>query len=88
MDSVNFTLPGDVEKAAIYFAIQLIKSDQGKPIGDAKGVKIGKFKVDFPAADAMTGSGSGYWAESVGDPYIVYMPLQVRRALLPYRNWL
>jgi len=88
MDPATMDLPGDIEDSAIYFAIQLIKSTQGKPVGDSKGVRIGEFSVDFPAADSMTGSGSGYWAESIGDPALTSMPLRIRRALLPYRRWL
>jgi len=86
MDAVNYDLPGDVEDSAIYFAIQLLKSNSGQPLGDPTGVKIGNFTTFFPSADSMSGSGSGYWAESIGDPMISWIPLRVRRALLPYRK--
>ena len=86
IDTTTADLPGDIEDSTIYFAIQLLKSNAGKPLGDPTGVKIGNFTTFFPSADSMSGSGSGYWAESIGDPMLSWMPLRVRRALLPYRK--
>lgn len=87
MNPAAIDLPADLEDAAIYFAIQLLKSSMAKPVGDSMGVTIGQFKTQFPAADSMTGSGSGYWAEALGDPSIPWMPLRVRRVLMQYRRF-
>ena len=86
IDPVTMDLPADIEDAAIYFTIQLIKSSKAKPIGDINSIKIGKFKVEAPEADSITGSGSGYWAEALGDPSVPWIPLRVRRVLMHYRK--
>lgn len=88
MDSENITLPGEVEATATYYAHQVVKNFMDKSAGEASAVGIGKFRTEFPSIDAMVGSGSGYWAESLGDPSLVWMPLRVRVELLHYRRWI
>lgn len=86
MDEANMTLPADVEDACIEFATELIKMANDEPIGDPALVKVGNFTTEFGATDTMTGSGSGYWAEAVGDPTMLWLPLKVRRVLMLYRR--
>ena len=88
MDEINMTLPADVEDACIEFATELIKMANDEPIGDPALVKVGNFTTEFGATDTMTGSGSGYWAEAVGDPSMLWLPLKVRRVLMLYRRTL
>jgi len=86
MDEPTMTLPPDVEDATIEFATELLKMQKDEPIGDPASVKIGNFTTEFGATDTMTGSGSGYWAEAVGDPTMLWLPLKVRRVLMLYRR--
>ncbi|RLA40972.1 MAG: hypothetical protein DRR06_16700 [Gammaproteobacteria bacterium] len=88
MDEANMDLPADLELAAITYAIELINMTLEKPIGDPMSVKVGGFTTEYSDTDTMTGSGSGYWAEAVGDPSMLWLPLPVRRVLMAYRRTL
>lgn len=88
MDAVDFNLPADVEDACIEFATELLKMEKDEPVSDPSSIKIGGFTTEYSPTDTMTGSGSGYWAEAVGDPSLLWLPLRVRRILMLYRRTL
>ncbi len=88
VDPVAYNLPADLEEAVLIMAIESAKSAADKPIGYAQDVRVGSFGVKYGTVDSMTGSGSGYWAESIGDPSTLWLPMLARRILLNYRRLL
>lgn len=88
MDPVAYNLPADVEEAVIIIVRDMIKNDKEESTGDLMKTKVGNFDVEYGASDSMTGSGSGYWAQAIGDPAYLWIPLEARRILMSYRRLL
>lgn len=88
MDVDNFNLPAEIEGATIEIAREIIKRDRGEAVGDITRNKTGNFDVEYGLHDTMTGAASGYWADAIGDPAYLWIPLVARRALMHHRRML
>jgi len=86
IDPVGADLPGDLEMAVAELALDIIKKQLGMPTGDVESATVGPFKTKNGAVDSMVGPKSGYWAEAIGDPSFLWIPLRTRRVLMMYRR--
>jgi len=84
--AIEKTIPADLEYACIVQARIIIKGMRGMPVGIPQGIVIGPFEAKYATVDSMVGSGSGYWATAIGDPTMMWFPLEVRRTLIQYRR--
>jgi len=81
-------LPDDLEDAVAYLAREILKSDLGITAGEAIETKVGNFHTINMPDDSMQASGAGYWAETVGDVTMTWIPMRVRRVFLLYRRFM
>lgn len=86
--SGSVVLPKDLERAVIDLAEQLLLMSLGEASGQANLVKVGRFTTEYGIRDVLNSVASGFWAEIVGEVDFTMMPLNVRRALMPYRRML
>jgi hypothetical protein len=81
------SIPEDLQRAVIVIVRHSLKADKESPAGEIIRTKVGNFETEYQGVDPMSGSGSGYWAESIGDPTIMFIPIEARRILLSYRGF-
>lgn len=88
VDEDDITLPFDLEDSVAYLVRETIKQDMGMSAGEAIEKRVGNFQAAYGNPDPMMASGAGYWAETIADPSIVFLPNRVRRVWLLYRRFM
>lgn len=81
-------VPADLKRACVVIVRHALKAEAGQPAGEVLKTKAGAFETEYQGTDAMTGSGSGYWAETLGDPTMMWIPVEARRTLVKYRRFM
>ncbi len=87
-DENSMDLLPEIEEAVVETTRDIVSKGMGQATGDVTKTKVGSFETEYGLSDSMVGSGSGYWANSIGDPSLLWLPLSARRLLLPHRRLL